>query len=113
MELSSTYQKISELIERSCSLAKHLVLDEKVDRLEEVKRELENPEIWSAQEKAQSLGKEKVELENLCKAFSHSSSILADASELLEMAEEENDTNTVNGVISDLNLAFTLVTLAI
>tara|TARA_B110000967_G_scaffold156139_1_gene161039 strand:+ start:372 stop:1466 length:1095 start_codon:yes stop_codon:yes gene_type:complete len=103
MELSSTYQKISELIERSSTLAKHLVLDEKVDRLEEVKRELENPEIWSDQEKAQSLGKEKVELENLCKAFSHSSSILADASELLEMAEDENDTNTVNGVISDLN----------
>jgi peptide chain release factor 2 len=103
MELSANYQKISELIERSSVLAQHLVLDEKSERLEEVRLELENPEIWSDPEKAQSLGKEKVELENLCEVFSHSSSILNDAKELLEMAEAENDTHTVNGVISDLN----------
>jgi len=103
MELSANYQKISELIERSTALAKHLVIDEKTDRLEEVRLELENSEIWSDPEKAQSLGKEKVELENLCEAFSYSSSILNDAKELLEMAEAENDTNTVNGIVSDLN----------
>ena len=50
-----------------------------------------------------SLGKEKVDLESLCEAFSYSSSILNDAKELLEMAEAENDTNTVNGIVSDLN----------
>jgi len=103
MELSANYQKISELIERSRVLAVHLVLDEKIDRLEEVKLELENPEIWSDPEKAQSLGKEKVELENLCEVFSYSSSILNDSKELLEMAEAENDSHTVNGIISDLN----------
>jgi len=79
------------------------VMDEKIDRLEEVRLELENPEIWSDPEKAQSLGKEKVELENLCEAFSYSSSILTDAKELLEMAEVENDIETVNGIISDLD----------
>jgi len=103
MELSANYQKISELIERSTALAKHLVIDEKIERLEEVKLELENPEIWSDPEKAQSLGKEKVDLESICEAFSYSSSILNDAKELLEMAEAENDTNTVNGIVSDLN----------
>ena len=103
MELSANYQKISELIERSTALAEHLVMDEKIDRLEEVRLELENPEIWSNPEKAQSLGKEKVELENLCEAFSYSSSILTDAKELLEMAEAENDIETVNGIISDLD----------
>jgi peptide chain release factor 2 len=103
MELSANYQKISELIERSTALAEHLVIDEKIDRLEEVRLELENPEIWSDPDKAQSLGKEKVELENLCEAFSYSSSILTDAKELLEMAEAENDIDTVNGIISDLD----------
>ena len=103
MELSANYQKISELTERSSVLAEYLAVDEKIDRLEEVKLELENPKIWSDPEKAQSLGKEKVELENLCEVFSHSSSILNDAKELLEMAEAENDTNTVDGIISDLN----------
>ena len=103
MELSANYQKISELMERSTALAEHLVIDEKIDRLEEVRLELENPEIWSDPEKAQSLGKAKVELENLCEAFSYSSSILTDAKELLEMAEAENDIDTVNGIISDLD----------
>ena len=103
MELSANYQKISELIERSTALAEHLMMDEKIDRLEEVRLELENPEIWSDPEKAQSLGKEKVELENLCEAFSYSSSILIDAKELLEMAEVENDIETVNGIITDLD----------
>ena len=103
MELSANYQKISELIERSSVLAEHLAVDEKIERLEEVKLELENPEIWSEPEKAQALGKEKVVLENLCEVFSHSSSILNDAKELLEMAEAENDSKTVNGLVSDLN----------
>ncbi|WP_416677558.1 peptide chain release factor 2 [Candidatus Pseudothioglobus sp. Uisw_016] len=103
MELSANYQKIAELIERSSTLAEHLAVDEKIERLEEVKLELENPEIWSEPEKAQALGKEKVDLENLCEVFSHSSSILNDAKELLEMAEAENDSKTVNGLVSDLN----------
>ena len=103
MELSANYQKISELIERSSVLAEHLAVDEKIERLEEVKLELENPKIWSEPEKAQALGKEKVDLENLCEVFSHSSSILNDAKELLEMAEAENDSKTVNGLVSDLN----------
>jgi len=103
MELSANYQKISELIERSTALAEHLMMNEKIDRLEEVRLELENPKIWSDPEKAQSLGKEKVELENLCEAFSYSSSILIDAKELLEMAEVENDIETVNGIITDLD----------
>ncbi len=103
MELSANYQKISELIERSSVLAEHLAVDEKIERLEEVKLELENPEIWSEPEKAQALGKEKVVLENLCEVFSHSSSILNDAKELLEMAEAENDSKTVNGLVLDLN----------
>ena len=103
MELSATYQKISELRERLDILSNHLELEEKKDRLEEVRRELENPEIWTNPDKAQSLGKEKVQLENICNAFTHASSVLYDAKELLEMAEGENDEETVNGIVNDLN----------
>ena len=103
MELSAYYQKISELIDRLDILSKHLKLDEKQDRLEEVKLELENPDIWSNHDIAQALGKEKVQLDNLCETFSNSSNTLNDAKELLEMAESENDGDTVNEIISDLN----------
>ena len=103
MELSATYQKISELQERLDILSVHLELEEKQDRLEEVHRELENSEIWTNPDKAQSLGKEKVQLENTCNAFTHASNILYDAKELLEMAEGENDEEAVNGIVNDLN----------
>ena len=103
MELSAYYQKISELIDRLDILSKYLKLDEKQDRLEEVKLELENPDIWSNPDKAQALGKEKVQLDKICETFSNSSSILNDAKELLEMAEIENDSDAVNGIITDLN----------
>lgn len=103
MELSAHYQKISELTERLSVLSEHLELEEKQDRLEEVKLELENPDVWSNPEKAQSLGKERVQLDHLCETFSKSKGILSDAKELLEMAESENDIDTVDGLIADLD----------
>ena len=109
MELSAHYQKISELTERLSVLSDHLELEEKQERLEEVKLELENPDVWSNPEKAQSLGKERVQLDNLCETFSKSNSILSDAKELLEMAESENDVDTVNGLITDLDKTENLI----
>lgn len=103
MELSANYQNISDLKRRLSALSDHLDVDEKRDRLEEVRLELENPEIWSNPDKAQALGKEKVQLETLCSAFEHSSGVLNDAKELLEMAETENEEDAVKGIISDLN----------
>ena len=38
---------------------------EKRDRLEEVSRELENPDIWNDPKRAQSLGQERVQLDNV------------------------------------------------
>ena len=102
MELSATYQKISELRERLDILSLNLELEEKQGRLEEVLRELENPEIWANPNKAQSLGKEKVQLENVCNTFTHALSVLYDAKELLEMAERENDEEAVNSIVKDL-----------
>ena len=109
MELSAHYQKISELTERLSVLSDHLELEEKQERLEEVKLELENPDVWSSPEKAQSLGKERVQLDNLCETFSKSNSILSDAKELLEMAESENDVDTVNGLLTDLDKTENLI----
>jgi peptide chain release factor 2 len=69
MELSPTYQKIDDLIQRSTALSQHLDLVEKRGRLEEVLLELENPDIWSNLEVAQALSKEKSTLETDCQIF--------------------------------------------
>ena len=39
--------------------------DAKVERLEEVNAELEQPDVWNEPEKAQALGKERVSLEQV------------------------------------------------
>ena len=103
MELSATYQKITDLQERLDVLSSHLNLEEKRERLVEVLRELENPEIWSNHEQAQSLGKEKTQLENTCNSFSKSHNLLNDTKELLEIVAQENDEDTLKEILADLN----------
>jgi len=71
--------------------------------LEEVVGELEYPDVWNNPEKAQALGKERVALEQVVDVLDQLRDQLADASELLEMAAEENDEDTVNAVIVDLD----------
>jgi peptide chain release factor 2 len=90
-------------VERTTALTSHLQLEEKKSRLEEVLRELENPDICSNPEEAQALGKEKTHLENICNTFAKASAILDDANELLEMAETEDDSDTVDSVVADLD----------
>ena len=77
--------------------------DQKKENLEEVLLELENPDIWSNPEKAQQLGKEKAKLETVVNGLNKSSSAVRDAAELLEIAALEDDSSTVDEIISDLS----------
>lgn len=58
--------------------------------------------MWNDQQRAQALGKERSQLEQVVKTITDLDSSLADAEELLEIASEENDTDTVASVESDL-----------
>jgi len=73
--------------------------------LVEVSRELEDPKIWDDPERAQSLGRERAELERIVSTLGGLSSSLDDGVELLRLAEEENDTETVAAVSDDLDAA--------
>ena len=64
--------------------------------------ELENPEIWAEPEKAQALGKEKSGLESVVNGLDKSGAALAEADELLELAIGEDDEETVDEVVADL-----------
>jgi len=70
--------------------------------LTEVLRELEDPKIWDDPEKAQALGKERGQLETVVNNLVRIDSGLNDAEELLAMAVEENDEDTVDMVALDL-----------
>lgn len=76
--------------------------DVKNERLVEVLRELENPKIWDNPEQAQALGKERGQLEVVVNTIIELERGLTDAEELLLMAVEEDDEDTVETVIVDL-----------
>lgn len=76
---------------------------EKKDRLEEVNRELEQPEVWNEPERAQALGKERASLELVVETIDNLDTGLADAQDLLEMAVEEDDAGTVQEVQAELD----------
>ncbi len=76
--------------------------DVKQERLEEVNRELELPDIWDKPDVAQALGKEKVALEDVVLGLQHLFTALDDSLELLLMAQDEEDIETVKEVENDL-----------
>jgi len=77
--------------------------DTKAERLVEVTRELEDPNVWNEPENAQKLGQECSSLERIVKTLSSHSEVLDDAKDLLELAVEENDEDTFNAVNADLD----------
>jgi peptide chain release factor 2 len=70
--------------------------------LEEVSRELENPDIWNDPARAQDLGKERAQLERVVKGIVELTQGLDDASEMLELGESENDEAVIEGVGTDV-----------
>lgn len=76
--------------------------DGKVERLEEVSRELESPDVWNNPEHAQALGKERSDLDHSVTAQTAVINGVRDAAELLEMALEEGDDDTLDAVGADL-----------
>ena len=66
-------------------------------------RELEQPGIWDDPQRAQALGKERGLLESVVTMLDTLKSALTDAAELLEMAAEESDEETIESVVDDLN----------
>ena len=65
--------------------------DQKKERLEEVDRELEVPDVWNDPDRAQALNKERASLVRIVDTLSEMRDGLTDAREILEMAGEEDD----------------------
>lgn len=76
--------------------------DLKSEKLQEVQRELEQPDVWNDPERAQNLGRERAALELVVATIDKLTAGCNDADELLEMAAEENDEETLSGIETDL-----------
>jgi len=74
----------------------------KQERLVEVIRELEQPNVWDDPARAQSLGKERAFLEDIVLVIAQLETKLIETQELLELAVSENDEATLSDIVNDL-----------
>jgi peptide chain release factor 2 len=74
----------------------------KRERLEEVERELESPDVWSDPERAQNLGRERAGLESIVETLDGVHLALRDIKELFELAKEDDDADTISDIVKDL-----------
>ncbi|MFC2970826.1 peptide chain release factor 2 [Azotobacter bryophylli] len=98
MEINPILNSIKDLSERTQTIRGYLDYDHKRDRLTEVERELEDPNVWNNPEYAQNLGRERAQLAQIVETLDELDGGLADSGDLLEMAAEENDEAAVNDV---------------
>lgn len=74
----------------------------KKDRLTEVELELSEPSIWDDPDKAQALGRERASLEAVVATIEQLDAGCTDASDLLDLAVEEEDAEAAQSVEDDL-----------
>ena len=74
--------------------------ENKKERLEEVNLEMEDPDIWNDQDKAQALSKERASLDHIVSTLDDLKAGIADASEFLDMANDEDDQDSLNEVLA-------------
>ncbi|HVI59354.1 MAG TPA: peptide chain release factor 2 [Luteimonas sp.] len=102
IELNPVRQRIADLTGRLDALRGFLDYDSKRERLEEVERELENPDVWNDPERAQSLGRERSLLDKTVNGIRTLTDGLSGAAELLDLAESESDEETAQAVVDDV-----------
>jgi len=76
--------------------------DNRLERLIEVNRELEEPTLWNDQQRAQNLGREKVALEKVVQTIDQLDNRLQEGNDLLALAQQEQDAEIVDSVNEDL-----------
>ncbi|WP_139139046.1 peptide chain release factor 2 [Alteromonas confluentis] len=101
-EVNPVRNAIEDIRERAAALRGYLDFDTKSERLEEVNRELESPDVWNEPERAQALGKEKVALEQVVETIQRLDQGTEDVEGLLELAIEAEDEETFEEAKSEL-----------
>ncbi|QQD19256.1 peptide chain release factor 2 [Spongiibacter nanhainus] len=103
LETNALRTALKDMTERTDTLRGYLDYANKKERLTEVELELGDPGVWDDPARAQELGKERSSLEAVVASIDELDAGIADAEELLEMAIEESDDDTVEAVQSDID----------
>lgn len=77
--------------------------DNRKERLAEVELELADASVWDNPDEAQKLGRERSSLESIVSTVDHLSAGLDDADAMIELAQEEDDTQLLSELPDELN----------
>jgi peptide chain release factor 2 len=102
LEVNQVNLTLDDLAKRIHSLGDFLSLDEKRERLTEVRRELELPSIWEEPDRAQALGRERAQLEAIVDRLDALSASVSDLRDLFDMAREESDDKAIQDLAKEL-----------
>ena len=102
MEIAPLINQIKDIRARTDVLRGIFDYAVKQDRLKEVELELAEPSVWDDPEKAQTLGRERASLELVVNTIETLDAGCDDASDLLDLAVEEDDEETADSVEQDL-----------
>ena len=75
----------------------------KRERLEEVERELSDPELWNEPDRAQALGREQSALQTVVDGLEHLGTTLSDLADLLDLAVAEDDAEALDDIEEELS----------
>ncbi|MFK7887028.1 MAG: peptide chain release factor 2 [Gammaproteobacteria bacterium] len=103
METNALQTLIEDLTERTNALRGYLDVEIRAERLAEVDRELEDPNVWNDADRATALGKERATLQGIVGTIADLDAGLGDAGELLAMAIDDDDEDTFNAVSADVD----------
>jgi peptide chain release factor 2 len=77
--------------------------DSKREQLEEIDRQLEQPDVWDQPEHAQELGQNRARLARVVENLEDIQRAVSEAGELIELAHEESDPDLLVSVEADLS----------
>ena len=101
IELDNIKIELSGLKEPLAELESSLAIPEKLQRIEELQREMEVPDFWDNNERSQKLTRELKELQDTVALMNELKTRASDLEELIEMANEENDESLVPEVTEE------------
>ncbi|MDX5363538.1 MAG: peptide chain release factor 2 [Pseudazoarcus pumilus] len=100
--INALAEKLTDLADRGAELRRYLDYDVKATELRELNLALEDPDVWNNAERAQELGKQKRQLEAVVVTLDEIAQMSSDLKDLFELAEAENDEDTVAAVEADV-----------
>lgn len=101
LELDNIKIELATFKEPLLELEASLAVPEKIQRIEELQREMEAPDFWDNNERSQKLTKELKDMQDTVALIGNLKSQFEDIGDLIEMANEENDESMVPDVVAE------------